>query len=607
MNKEIFAQVIFDLPLDGPFDYSVPEEFQSTIKPGMRVKAPLGRAIAVGIITQLSNQTEISPVKPILNLLDQVPVLEEWQIALSADIAGYYGCSTGQAAFMMLPSLLRSGRVLEQQVGKSSTEFKKFEQQYVYEPNGTILPAAVGAAIERTVKAKERVLILVPDIFKLERIKVLLDRHLKAVPIFYQHDVTLKKELEEWQAVRRGEWPIVVGMRSAIFAPIPSLGLIVMTDEGDSSYQQEQTPRYQTRQVALMRAKAQGICVMMTGASPTVEAVHEFKIPLSQAPVKAATVVDTSNYKFLTKGIISPVVLNALEAALKKKQAALVVLNREGLYATTRCIDCGITLECPHCLSPVVFSRVHKHYACRHCSHTLAADTSCSKCHKTNWRSMGIGIERVQTMLQEIFPTIRMAMFSRSTDKLLPQADIVVATQAITRFSGSWQPAVVVLLDLDASLNRMDLNGSYRAWSLTVALKNMAQQQFIVQTRNPHHPVAKALSCGLPPVFYEEELKLRKELGASPFGHWVVVRARAQNLKSVQGFMSEFYKGLQSTIKGATCTEPMADWPAKLRDQHRLRLQVQGSHIYDMLKYIRQAVAGVKNRSRVTFTLDVDA
>ena len=250
-----------------------------------------------------------------------------------------------------------------------------------------------------------------------------------------------------------------------------------------------------------------------------------------------AKVVDLSNYKFIP-GLLSPPVRDRLDAALKAGQKSILVLNRRGSYRLTRCVDCAEILKCSHCDSALIYSRAEGKFLCRHCTYTVPGDIVCPKCHKSDWRSMGIGVEQLQTELKKYFPQARITAFERatkSTDKApkpLGDFDILISTSAVLRFQGEWSVQVAAFIDFDAQLNRLDVRCGFNAFSLALHISSMALEGVFIQTRNSSHYVLQSLSRGDIKNFYDEELKLRKEFGFSPFKHWVKINWRGKVEKS---------------------------------------------------------------------------
>jgi len=576
----MIAQIVFDLPLDGPFDYLIPEDMVPRIKVGARVKVSFGPRPQIGFVVGLLAQSTISKLKPIQSLCDASAVFNSLDLAFAREFCSYYGCSLGEALGAMFrnkenhrPSLYR--------------EHKPGLTLYRCQPDA-YLPR-----IQEIIKGyppHSRFLILVPDAFRGEM-------------LFQQF---------------KGAGSIKLGMRSSVFESDGHYDCVIMVDEEDASYKQEQTPMYDTTQVLLTRSKIFGFDIAFVGISPSVELMAMVReglvrsIETSGAGVPSARLIDLTNYKFIP-GLISPPVRDALEAALKAGKKGILVLNRRGSYRLTRCVDCGEILKCIHCDSALIFSRSEGKFLCRHCTYTAPGSTVCPKCRKSSWKSIGIGVEQVQTELKKQFPQARIIAFERETGstvktvKPVSDFDILITTQAVLRFQGRWQVGVAAFIDFDAELNRLDMRSAFKAFSLALHISSMALESVFIQTRNSGHYVLQHLSRGKIQGFYDDELKLRKELGFSPFKHWVKISWRGKSEKFTQEASRQVYNELgKAAPENYTITPPLADAVGRKRGQFRFNVMVQADDVSQAVALIKSVLAGTKRPSRVILTFNID-
>jgi len=369
---------------------------------------------------------------------------------------------------------------------------------------------------------------------------------------------------------------------------------------------------YETRQVLLARSKIYGFDIAFVGLSPSVELmalaragkVKLFENPsLSLAPFR---MVDLSNYKFVP-GLISPPVRDALQAALKSGKKCILVLNRKGSYRLTRCVDCAEILKCAHCDSPLIYSRSAGKFLCRHCTYSAAGDTVCPKCHKPSWRSIGIGVEQVQAELKKLFPQAKIHSFSALKQEF-PDFDILISTQAVLRYQGELSVDLAAFIDFDAELNRLDTRSAFNAFCLAAHIRSMVHDEVFIQTRNSNHYVLKSLSRGKAQDFYDEELRLRKEFGFSPFKHWVKISLRGKAEKSTLQAAVDVYNRLSKNPAQNDCapTPPLADAVGRKRDWFRFNVMVQADQAAPAVALIRSALAETKRSGRVIVTLNVD-
>jgi len=333
-----------------------------------------------------------------------------------------------------------------------------------------------------------------------------------------------------------------------------------MVDEEDFSYKQEQMPMYDAAQVLLTRSKIYGFDIAFVGISPSVELMAlalSGKIRLSEEPtasLPAARLVDLSNYKFVP-GLLSPPVRDRIDAALKAGKKSILVLNR-----------------------------------------------------------LGLGVERLQTELKKNFPHAKILVFSSVTSQSLPAGrqglgdfDILISTRAVLRFQGRWQASMAAFIDFDAELNRLDMRSAFNAFSLALHISSMAIESVFIQTRNNGHYVLQSLVTGKTQDFYDEELKLRKELGFSPFKHWVRISWRGKSEKYAAQAAQQVYNELNNSApENFTITPPLSDAVARKRDQFRFNVMVQANDVPHAVAFIKWTLAKIKRRSRVIVTINVD-
>ena len=405
----MIAQVVFDLPLEGPFDYLVPETLVPRMTAGVRVKVSFGPKTQIGFVTGLLSKSDISQLKSIQSLCDSTAIFNGLDLTFAAQFSAYYGCSLGESLGTILRNRTDQKPSVYRDHKPAITVYRSHPRDYADK-----VQEIIGGYPHHS-----RFLVLVPDIFRCQ---------------------ALTQRFKDVGSVR-------IGTRSSVFESDGQHGCVIMIDEEDDSFKQEQMPMYETRQVLMMRSKMYGFDMAFVGISPSVELmslVHDGPpvklIEGTAADVPSARLIDLSNYKYVP-GLISVPVRDALDAALKAGQKSILVLNRRGAYRLTRCVDCAHVLKCNHCDSPLIYSRSEAKFLCRHCTFTAPGDTVCPQCHKPSWRSQGIGVEQVQTELKKLFPQARVLAFERDPKKegTLGDFDILISTSAVLRFQGIWR------------------------------------------------------------------------------------------------------------------------------------------------------------------------
>lgn len=559
----MIAKVVFDLPIEGPFDYLIPPDLENVVVEGVRVKVPFGPRVAMGFVVALAAEASVPKIKVIKSLIDQKPIFDERDMMFARQFCGYYACSTGEALSLMtrhrqLPPLL------------SRTSQKPLTKLY------HCLDGQYPVVLRDVCRPYERSFVLVPDAHMAKSLGV----------------------------------DIPIGLRSSMFEAFTQKQLIVVIDEDNASFKQEQSPMYESRQVLLMAQGVYGFDLVFISQTPSIELMHLADTKCidyerhGQVLYKPM-VIDLSNYKFLDKGILSVPVRNVLEYNIKAKLQTLVFFNRRGTFSVTRCSQCGYILKCRRCDSAVSFERGTHSFVCRQCQERVNDPGDCPVCMVPAWKSFGMGIEKVQKEIADLFPMARIASFEGADEKLPAHWDVLIATAAILRFQHTLRVATIAIIDIDSALNRLDIRSSFKTWSLLGHAASMAKGM-LVQTRNLEHPMIKAFGAQDDKKFYTEEANTRQELELSPFYHWVAVVFRGKKEKNAQNLAREVYNHLKQEELDVKITEIQPDVPAKLRDQHRFRLMAGGRDVSKIVAGIKRSIALSKRISGVIITFNID-
>lgn len=560
----MIAKVVFDLPLEDPFDYLIPDELLTQVVVGVRVKASFGPRIAVGFVVGLMPEAVVDKVKPIKSVIDKRPIFDQRDLSFAKSFADYYGTSIGEALMVMT-------RHRQQAPIYRNNESKKVSKLY------HCIDGQYAATFSMVCQNYTNYFVLVPDAYV-------------ANAFGRNHPI---------------------GLRSSMFEAFTQANVIIVIDEDNASFKQEQSPKYDTRQVLFLAQTVYGFDLIFISQTPSVELmylVETNKVLYERRGVELTTptLIDTTNYKYLDKGLLSVPVRNALDVNIKAKQKTLILFNRRGTFSVTRCNTCHYVLKCPRCDSAMAYSAAKHTFTCHQCAHHMQDAGNCPTCGVPSWKSFGMGIEKAQKEIANLFPMSRIATFERSTEKLPTEFDVLIATVAIMRYQYELRVATVAVIDIDTSLNRMDMHSSFKAWSLLKHLQSMGQK-LLVQTRNLEHPMMKALHSENDTHFYQEELSVRKELKFAPFYHWValVVRSKKENnaLSLAQDVYNHVKLGLGSTT---SVTTVMPDTPPKLRDQYRYRLMVGGEKVPEIIAVIKKSLNTAKRVSKVIVTLNID-
>jgi primosomal protein N' (replication factor Y) (superfamily II helicase) len=443
---------------------------------------------------------------------------------------------------------------------------------------------------------------------------------------------------DQWHRIRRGEVDVVVGTRSAVFTPLPSLGLIVVDEEHDGSYKQEESPRYHGRDVAVMRGKREGALVVLGSATPSLESFQNAAagryrlITLARRvldrPLASVTLVNMRD-EFAECGpdvVISRALMEGVSARLARREQVLVLLNRRGYATAVFCRQCGGTIDCPNCsVSLTVHARGDVMRArCHYCNYSATVPTACPTCAAPYLTQAGFGTERVEREVVAAFPDARVARLDRDTIRrrgaaatLLArfarrEVDILVGTQMIAKGHDFPSVTLVGVVSADVGLGVADFRASERTFQLLTQVVGRAGRgtepgEAIIQTLFPEHYSirhARAQDYG---AFFEDELNFRRAMLYPPHVALTSGIVRARSLAEAMADAGSVVRVLREAGRagGFQVLGPAPAPFAKLRGEHRAQFFLKGSRRASMREAIRRALDGLPNVRR-RIVIDVD-
>ncbi len=614
MSKKI-AQVVFGLPIEGPFDYSVDSNFQESIAIGSRVFVSFNRRNAVGYVVDFRDKSPFARLNPVIDVLDKSPVLSQADLVFARSFSSFYGCSLGEALETILPAVLR----------------KKNRVDFVFPENLPNIAAAEGKVtlahslnrkecfnflseqIKAVLENKQNVLVLLPE-------KILIKSYSKEISKVFDAPVycwgspfTSKKDLDIWLEIKSGKYPIIIGSRSSIFAPLRNLGLIVVEDEGNPAYFQDQTPNYNPREVALLRQENEKCNVTFVSSSPSAETWYkkekydwEYKyFPAeNQAQVQ---LVDLSNYNPGKMSYLSYPLQSQIKKVLDEHKKIILFFNRRGFSSLTQCDKCGFKIKCERCSVNLTFIYSKKKMFCRRCGFSCDLPKICPKCEGAYLKSSIAGIEKLESEVTRLYPQAKIFCYDKENKALPEEANVIIATQAILEIKDGMKADIVAVLNFDAEVNKTDFRSGQKAFSLLVDLNLMAKEKLIVQTRLMDNYCIKYLKKLDFKAFYKTELKLRKELQLPPYNVMVAINIRGTDEEKIAGLSQELHDYLEQNIKkGVEVLDSKADEVSKLRDQYRYNVVLRSKNQETLLSFIKSSLKKFKKKSRAIITLDTN-
>ena len=504
--------------------------------------------------------------------------------------------------------------------------------------------------MERVVALGRKAIYLVPEIALTPQIMERVGERFGSRAALLHSGLSTGERYDTWQRIMTGEVDVVVGARSAVFAPFKDLGLIVVDEEHDTSYKQQDSPRYNAREVAIVRARAAGAVVVMGSATPTIETYHaalegrygfhELPERISGGVLPEVQVVDMR--QSYTESPLSKEASRAIEDSVERDEQVLLFLNRRGFSNFIQCADCGLVPRCRNCCVSLTYHSGRKDLKCHYCDHTEPGWDACPRCGGSNITYVGLGTQRVEDHIAEKFPETTCARFDRdatrrkgSTEALLNDfgsgmVRFLVGTQMLAKGHDFRSVGLVVVVNADVSMNLPDFRSGERTFQILTQVAGRAGRgevagKVIVQTYNPDHHSLKYVTAHDFKGFYAEEAGMREELAYPPFSRLVrvVVEAReqaqaeraARKLAALAGQKAESllragrHKKDGSPINRIEVIGPSRAPLAKLRNVHRWHLMIRGAPRKNLSPFVRECLETVRAGSLppgVKFSVDVD-
>ena len=487
---------------------------------------------------------------------------------------------------------------------------------------------------ERVAAQGRQVLMLVPEIALTPSVSGQF-RAWFGARVAIQHSALSDGERhDQWQRIRRGEIDIVVGTRSAVFAPLTRLGLIVVDEEHDGSYKQDETPRYHGRDVAVMRGRMEGALVVLGSATPSLESAANAQSNRYQSlqltrrildrPLAAVRVIDMRQ-EYARRGpdvTISDALAEAIGERLHRGEQTLVLLNRRGFASVIFCRQCGSSLECPHCSVALTYHRAARQMRCHYCNYATRVPTACGQCGGEYLEQSGFGTERLEGDLRARFPGAAIARVDRDTirrrgaiARVLREVaagtiDIVVGTQMIAK--GHDFPAVTLVgvISADVGLGLADFRASERTFQLLTQVVGRAGRgsiagEAIIQTLYPDHYSIRAAAAQDYASFFTREMEFRRNLHYPPVIALVNVIVKGKTLDSAMTEALDLVKRVRHHSPHGRVLGPAPAAVSRIKDEYRAQFLLKGHHRRDMKRALQQALDSRPDlRRRVTVDVD---
>jgi primosomal protein N' (replication factor Y) len=489
------------------------------------------------------------------------------------------------------------------------------------------------AALAAALAEGRQVLVLLPEIALgaqwLERFR----RRFGALPAQWHSDIGQAERRDTWRAVAAGRARVVVGARSALFLPFPELGLIIIDEEHDPSYKQEDGVCYQARDMAVLRASLAGIPIILVSATPSLETMvnvarrryRRVVLPRrhAEAELPAVRLIDMRRERIERGRFLAPPLVGELDATFEAGEQALLFLNRRGYAPLTLCRACGHRFQCPSCTAWLVEHRFTRQLLCHHCGHAEPIPPCCPECLTAGALvPCGPGVERLQEEVSVRFPSVRTALM---VSDLLPgpraaaelaqamterRYDVLIGTQLAAKGHHFPMLTLVGVIDADLGLTGGDLRAAERTYQLLHQVGGRAGRaerkgRVLIQTWMPDQPVMKALAAGDRERFLEAEAAARRHAGLPPFGRLAALIVSAADAEACD-FTARALARAAPQVPGITVLGPAPAPLAVLRGRHRRRFLVKAGRDVRLQAVLRDWLARVRVVGSARIQVDID-
>lgn len=492
-------------------------------------------------------------------------------------------------------------------------------------------------AIHEVISYGRQAIVLVPEISLTPQARQRFVERFGQVAVLHSHMSPVERH-HQWRKICAGQTPVVIGPRSAIFAPLPRLGLIVLDEEHEGSFKQDNLPRYHARDVALHRAYLEQIPLVLGSATPSLEswkraqsgAYRLASLPrrIHNRPLPQVELIDLRSQKPEPgRGAITRTLHQAIERALNEKGQVILLLNRRGFATTIQCPRCGHVVACPDCDLPLTHHRDGGKACCHYCDFTIPTPPACPACKFDGVRFSGLGTQRLEVEVRQRFPQANVARMDSDTmrkpgshERVLGQfregkIQILLGTQMIAKGLDFPNVLLVGVINADTSLHFPDFRAAEKTFQLVTQVAGRTGRgekpgQVLVQTFSPEHPAIVAASKHDFISFATAELAQRTQFGYPPHGHLARIIMRGPNMTETEGFAESFVKKLQTTreLHGIVCRilGPAQPPLSRLRGNYRFHAILQTLEAEPLNRLIVRTIADIKPPKDIQYVIDID-
>lgn len=648
-----YAKVAVPVPLKQEFTYSFDNGVLNVV-PGIRVMVPFGRREVQGyVVDVLDSKPDVGfEIKAVSKAIDKEPLFGKSEYELALWMERFYFSSRGEILDVMIPGGRRDSSfgALDFEEPVSNEDVVLTAEQsgaietvmnassglfYLFGVTGSGKTEVFLQCAERVIAQGGQVIYLVPEITLTHQLAVQVMERFKNNVAILHSGLTDSQRIAQWRRIKRSEVSLVIGARSAVFAPCENLRMIIIDEEHENSYKSGNDPRYHARQVAQKRIADCHGKLLMGSATPSLEAWHLMKDPSRMTRIDLTSRVGGGCMPKVEiadmtheDGIFGKTLQLEMARTLGAGKQVILFLNRRGYSYYFHCRSCGYELKCPHCDVAMTYHKKTGTLKCHYCGYTQKPTRVCPVCGSLDVMYSGFGTEQVEQEVQRLFPQYRTARLDTdvvSKDRKIIQKtldefragslDILIGTQMVAKGLNFPNVQLVGIVLADSGLLVPDFRAEERTFDLLVQVAGRSGRadsngRVVVQTRMKDNPAIVMASKGQVEAFFDNELKLRRDLGFPPFSRMVnlvvrspkasVARAFAESLASELSGKASFF-GFDVQVYGAN------ECPIeKIRANFRFQVLLRSFKPSDMLSLLENVLSYTSVPSSVVLEIDVD-
>ncbi len=652
----MIAEVAVNRPINKIFDYDIPDNLNKYIKIGQRVKISFAHKKTIGFVVAFKEKSEFKCLNSLEGLVDRRAIYSKELLELMKIIGDYYFCSWGQMLEAGVPFALKakksiiknfdegndvggfnskdSKQCLDRELIKDKDKFRELLYKfYSTEEKINYYLKIIRASLTK----QKKVLILCPDAFSVECLKRMLAKDLASELLSFSSQQSQKINKANLESLYNDKASVVIGTRSCVFLDINNLGLIIIEQEESEFYKREDTPRYDARQAALLRAQRSNIPLLRISCSPSLNTYYRIKekdIELLDSPenkpqVKNFQLIDLNLEEDITtrKRFISFRLQSILKASLDNKKQAVIVFNRRGSASIIKCQKCNEILKCPRCETILSYHYDKAKAVCHRCNYTQSVPNICPSCKKAYLKFYGYGTQKLESNLAYMFPEARIERLdideaSKIKDRFKiiekynkGKIDFLIVTQILGAGIDFTNTNCLATLSLESLINQNDFRGLEKSFSFMFTILN----EYYSKAKDPHFLIQTFLS-NLKSLEYLKdndyksflalELKERKALRLPPYSSLSKVHFRSVDSSKLKKAAAEFIEQMNELKKKDLIINP-ADISAvevyKQRGASAVEIDIKSTKLKDTKTALDTVLSNYKVPSKVLMVVELDA